>query len=76
MQGRASRKHRAVDNGKCAIVRGMDTREAGRMGALKTNKILTSEMRKKAAKKGWKLRKQRIANIEKGFEESYNRALG
>lgn len=37
----------------------MDTVTAGRMGALITNKILTTEGRRKAAKKGWRLRKKR-----------------
>ena len=31
----------------------MDTREAGRMGAIITNQKLTTEGRRKAAKKGW-----------------------
>lgn len=34
--------------------------EAGRLGALKTNLILTTDSRRKAAKKGWRLRKQRL----------------
>ena len=40
----------------------MDTKEAGRLGAIKTNKILTSESRRKAAKKGWRLRKAKLKN--------------
>lgn len=39
----------------------MDTRKAGRMGALITNQILTTEMRQKAAKKGWRNRMKRLA---------------
>jgi hypothetical protein len=39
----------------------MDTKEAGRRGALITNKILTTEGRRKAAKKGWKLRHKKLA---------------
>ena len=39
----------------------MDTREAGRRGALITNKKLTTEGRRKAARKGWKNRKQRLS---------------
>jgi hypothetical protein len=35
----------------------MDTREAGRLGAIATNKIYTKEMRVKAAKKGWRKRR-------------------
>lgn len=38
----------------------MDTRTAGRMGALITNKILTTETRRKAAKKGWRNRRKRL----------------
>lgn len=41
----------------------MDTRKAGRMGALITNSKLTKEIRSKAAKKGWRNRKKR----ENGF---------
>lgn len=37
----------------------MNVSEAGRLGALKTNKILTREMRQKAARKGWKNRKKK-----------------
>lgn len=37
----------------------MDTREAGRLGALITNKILTTEGRRKAAKKGWRNKKKK-----------------
>lgn len=35
--------------------------EAGRLGAAKTNQILTTEGRRKAAKKGWRLRRERLA---------------
>lgn len=49
----------------------MNVSEAGRLGALKTNKILTPEGRAKAAKKGWKLRKARI----KENAESYKNGL-
>lgn len=35
----------------------MDTSEAGRMGAKLTNQILTTEMRSKAGKKGWRKRR-------------------
>lgn len=38
----------------------MDTKIAGAMGARITNKILTTETRIKAAKKGWRLRKKRL----------------
>src|SRR5580692_9262221 len=38
----------------------MDTKEAGRKGALKTNKILTPEVRRRAAKKGWAKRRKRM----------------
>ena len=41
----------------------MDTREAGRRGALITNTKLTTEGRRKAAKKVWKLRKKRLARL-------------
>jgi hypothetical protein len=36
----------------------MDTKEAGRMGALITNSKLTTEGRRKAAKKGWRNKKK------------------
>lgn len=36
----------------------MDTSEAGKLGALATNKLLTKEGRSKAAKKGWRNRKK------------------
>lgn len=39
----------------------MDTKIAGRMGALVTNKKLTTEGRRKAAKKGWRKRKATLA---------------
>lgn len=39
----------------------MDVKEAGRLGAAITNKKLTTEGRKKAAAKGWKLRKKRLS---------------
>ncbi len=42
----------------------MDASEMGKRGAAVTNKILTTEQRKKAAKKGWKLRKQRIKDLQ------------
>lgn len=35
--------------------------EAGRLGAAVTNKMLTSAKRRKAARKGWRLRKARLA---------------
>lgn len=38
----------------------MDVSEMGRRGALATNKLLTKEMRSKAAKKGWKNRKKKL----------------
>lgn len=38
----------------------MDTREAGRKGALITNTKLTTEIRRKAARKGWRLRKKKL----------------
>lgn len=37
----------------------MDTKEAGRRGALITNKKLTKEGRSKAAKKGWRNKKKK-----------------
>lgn len=40
-----------------AILSKMDVTEAGRLGAIKTNQILTTETRRKAAKKGWKRHK-------------------
>lgn len=40
----------------------MDTREAGRMGALITNTKLTTEGRQKAARKGWRKRKAALKN--------------
>jgi len=43
----------------------MDVAQAGRLGAIKTNKILTSETRSKAAKKGWKLRKEKLKGKKK-----------
>jgi hypothetical protein len=36
-------------------------KRTGRMGAKITNKKLTTEGRSKAAKKGWRLRKRRLA---------------
>ena len=36
----------------------MTVQEAGRLGALVTNKKLTSEMRRRAAKKGWRNRRK------------------
>lgn len=39
----------------------MTLSEAGRLGAIKTNKLLTAEKRKRAAKKGWRNRKKRLA---------------
>jgi hypothetical protein len=35
--------------------------EAGKIGAVITNKMLTTEGRRRAAKKGWRLRKQKLA---------------
>lgn len=43
----------------------MDASEMGRRGAAATNKLLTTEKRVKAAKKGWKLRKQKLKEIKK-----------
>lgn len=37
----------------------MDTAKAGRMGAKITNQLLTTEGRRRAAKKGWRLKKKR-----------------
>lgn len=34
--------------------------EMGKLGAIKTNEILTPETRSVAAKKGWQLRKERL----------------
>ena len=39
-------------------MRVMDTKKAGRMGALITNQKLTKEGRSKAAKKGWRNRRK------------------
>jgi len=39
----------------------MTTSQAGRLGALKTNSILTTEQRKKAARKAWRTRKKKLA---------------
>jgi hypothetical protein len=39
----------------------MNSSEMGRRGAAAVNRMLTTEKRRKAAKKGWKLRKKRIA---------------
>ena len=39
----------------------MDASEMGRKGAKITNKLLTTEGRRKAAKKGWRLRKKRLS---------------
>lgn len=41
----------------------MDTRKAGRLGALKTNSILTTEVRRRAAKKGWRNRKKKLEQL-------------
>jgi hypothetical protein len=38
----------------------MDASEMGKRGAAVTNKILTTEKRKKAAKKGWRKRKAKL----------------
>lgn len=38
----------------------IDASEMGKRGAAATNKILTTEKRRKAAKKGWRLRKQML----------------
>jgi len=43
----------------------MDVSEAGRRGALATNKLLTKESRSKAAKKGWRNRKKNPAPNKK-----------
>lgn len=48
----------------------MDTREAGRLGAAKTNKILTTESRRKAALKGWKNHNERELSKEKSLSKS------
>jgi hypothetical protein len=39
----------------------MDTRQAGRLGAIATNKKLTKEQRSKAAKKAWRTKRQKAA---------------
>jgi hypothetical protein len=41
----------------------MDTRQAGRLGAIATNKKLTKEQRSKAAKKAWRTKRQKAAGI-------------
>jgi len=43
-----------------ATISPMDTRKAGRLGAIATNKILTPEIRSKAARKGWRNRKKQL----------------
>lgn len=48
-------------NQLCVILFTMDTKKAGAMGALITNKKLTTETRRKAAKKGWRRRKASLA---------------
>jgi len=43
----------------------MTVQEAGRLGALVTNKILTTEMRSRAAKKMWRrLKKERKLKVK------------
>lgn len=37
----------------------MTTSEAGKLGALTTNKILTTEQRRKAAKKAWRTKRKK-----------------
>lgn len=41
----------------------MDASEMGRRGAAATNKLLTTEKRRKAAKKGWRNRKARLKEL-------------
>lgn len=41
----------------------MDASEMGKLGAKLTNKILTTETRSKAAKKGWKDRRERLKSF-------------
>lgn len=41
----------------------MDASEMGKRGAAVTNKLLTTEKRRKAAKKGWKKRKAMLAEL-------------
>lgn len=41
----------------------MEASEMGRRGAKITNKLLTSEQRSKAAKKGWRLRKEKLKDF-------------
>ena len=50
-----------IDNiiGRDNLYSYMDVSEAGRRGALATNKLLTKEGRSRAAKKGWKNRKKK-----------------
>jgi hypothetical protein len=43
----------------------MDVSTMGRLGAKATNKILTHEQRSKAARKGWRLRKQKLKELAK-----------
>lgn len=43
----------------------MTASEMGKLGAIKTNEILTPESRSKAARKGWRLRKARLAEVKK-----------
>lgn len=38
----------------------LNASQMGKKGAKKTNALLTSEKRSKAAKKGWRLRKQKL----------------
>lgn len=44
----------------------MDASQMGKKGARITNKILTTEMRRKAAVKGWELRWERMGTKRKG----------
>lgn len=39
--------------------------EIARMGAYATHKLLTPEKRRKAAKKGWRLRKKKLSQAKK-----------
>ena len=55
-----------IDNKACRDILSvyMDVSEAGRRGALATNKLLTKETRSKAAKKGWKNRRTKLQSIK------------
>ena len=55
-----------IDNiiGRDNLYSYMDVSEAGRRGALATNKLLTKETRSKAAKKGWKNRRTKLQSTK------------